>query len=86
MVTCYLRYVIDPSKVKEFEHYSKIVYSPRRSIWRKAHGIKGLKLTRRQPVVGRSSVAVGRPVGVRTSGGRDLGVKGLPERGGGTRC
>ena len=24
MVTCYLRYVIDPSKVKEFEHYAKL--------------------------------------------------------------
>jgi hypothetical protein len=24
MVTCYLRYVIDPSKVKEFEHYGKL--------------------------------------------------------------
>ncbi|MDI9244032.1 NIPSNAP family protein [Marinobacter sp. CHS3-4] len=24
MVTCYLRYVIDPYKLKEFEHYSKL--------------------------------------------------------------
>jgi NIPSNAP len=24
MITCYLRYVIDPSKVKEFEHYGKL--------------------------------------------------------------
>ena len=24
MVTCYLRYVIDPSKVEEFEHYAKL--------------------------------------------------------------
>lgn len=24
MVTCYLRYVIDPFKLKEFEHYGKI--------------------------------------------------------------
>ena len=24
MVTCYLRYVIDPSKLKEFEHYGKL--------------------------------------------------------------
>ena len=24
MVTCYLHYVIDPSKVKEFEHYGKL--------------------------------------------------------------
>ncbi len=24
MVTCYLRYVIDPTKVKEFEHYAKL--------------------------------------------------------------
>lgn len=24
MVTCYLRYVIDPSKIKEFEHYAKL--------------------------------------------------------------
>lgn len=24
MVTCYLRYVIDPYKVKEFEHYGKM--------------------------------------------------------------
>lgn len=24
MVTCYLRYVIDPSKVAEFEHYAKL--------------------------------------------------------------
>ena len=24
MVTCYLRYVIDPSKIKEFEHYGKL--------------------------------------------------------------
>jgi len=24
MVTCYLRYVIDPFKVKEFEHYAKL--------------------------------------------------------------
>jgi hypothetical protein len=24
MVTCYLRYIIDPYKLKEFEHYGKI--------------------------------------------------------------
>lgn len=24
MVTCYLRYVIDPNKVEEFEHYAKL--------------------------------------------------------------
>jgi hypothetical protein len=24
MVTCYLRYVVDPSKLKEFEHYGKL--------------------------------------------------------------
>jgi hypothetical protein len=24
MVTCFLKYVIDPSKVKEFEHYGKL--------------------------------------------------------------
>lgn len=24
MVTCYIRYVIDPSKLKEFEHYGKL--------------------------------------------------------------
>lgn len=24
MVTCYLRYVIDPAKVSEFEHYAKL--------------------------------------------------------------
>lgn len=24
MVTCYLRYVVDPSKLKEFEHYAKL--------------------------------------------------------------
>jgi len=24
MITCYLRYVIDPSKVNEFEHYGKL--------------------------------------------------------------
>lgn len=24
MVTCYLRYVIDPSKLAEFEHYGKL--------------------------------------------------------------
>lgn len=24
MVTCYLKYVIDPFKLKEFEHYSKL--------------------------------------------------------------
>jgi len=24
MVTCYLKYVIDPFKVKEFEHYAKL--------------------------------------------------------------
>jgi acetylornithine deacetylase/succinyl-diaminopimelate desuccinylase-like protein len=24
MITCYLRYVIDPFKLKEFEHYGKI--------------------------------------------------------------
>jgi hypothetical protein len=24
MVTCYLRYVIDPNKLKEFEHYGKL--------------------------------------------------------------
>jgi hypothetical protein len=24
MITCYLRYVIDPSKTKEFEHYAKL--------------------------------------------------------------
>jgi hypothetical protein len=24
MVTCYLRYVIDPNKLREFEHYAKL--------------------------------------------------------------
>lgn len=24
MVTCYLNYIIDPNKVKEFEHYAKL--------------------------------------------------------------
>ncbi len=24
MITCYLRYVIDPAKLKEFEHYGKL--------------------------------------------------------------
>ncbi|MET1078065.1 MAG: NIPSNAP family protein [Pseudomonas sp.] len=24
MVTCYLRYVLDPTKVREFEHYGKL--------------------------------------------------------------
>ncbi|NQD94265.1 NIPSNAP family protein [Pseudomonas sp. CrR25] len=24
MVTCYLRYIIDPYKIKEFEHYGKL--------------------------------------------------------------
>ncbi|MFZ6731387.1 NIPSNAP family protein [Undibacterium sp. Ji42W] len=24
MVTCYLRYIIDPAKLKEFEHYGKL--------------------------------------------------------------
>jgi len=24
LVTCFLRYVIDPSKIKEFEHYAKL--------------------------------------------------------------
>lgn len=24
MITCYLRYVVDPSKLKEFEHYGKL--------------------------------------------------------------
>ncbi len=24
MITCYLRYIIDPFKVKEFEHYAKL--------------------------------------------------------------
>lgn len=24
MVTCYIRYVIDPAKLKEFEHYGKL--------------------------------------------------------------
>lgn len=24
MVTCYLRYVVDPAKLKEFEHYGKL--------------------------------------------------------------
>lgn len=24
MITCFLKYVIDPSKVKEFEHYGKL--------------------------------------------------------------
>jgi len=24
MITCYLRYVIDPHKIKEFEHYGKL--------------------------------------------------------------
>lgn len=24
MITCYVRYVIDPAKVKEFEHYAKL--------------------------------------------------------------
>ncbi|WP_068827654.1 NIPSNAP family protein [Pseudomonas sp. BMS12] len=24
MITCYLRYVIDPFKIKEFEHYAKL--------------------------------------------------------------
>lgn len=24
MITCYLRYVIDPNKIKEFEHYARL--------------------------------------------------------------
>lgn len=24
MITCYLRYAIDPNKLKEFEHYGKL--------------------------------------------------------------
>ncbi len=24
MVTCYLKYIVDPFKLKEFEHYSKL--------------------------------------------------------------
>lgn len=24
MITCYLRYVVDPSKLREFEHYGKL--------------------------------------------------------------
>lgn len=24
MITCYLRYIIDPTKLKEFEHYGKL--------------------------------------------------------------
>lgn len=24
MITCYLKYVIDPKKIKEFEHYAKL--------------------------------------------------------------
>ncbi|MGE8368481.1 NIPSNAP family protein [Cupriavidus basilensis] len=24
MITCYLRYIIDPAKLKEFEHYGKL--------------------------------------------------------------
>jgi hypothetical protein len=24
MITCYLRYIVDPSKLKEFEHYGKL--------------------------------------------------------------
>ena len=24
MITCHLRYVLDPSKLKEFEHYGKL--------------------------------------------------------------
>ena len=24
MVTCYLRYIIDPARLKEFEHYGKL--------------------------------------------------------------
>ena len=24
MITCYLKYVIDPAKIKEFEHYGKL--------------------------------------------------------------
>jgi hypothetical protein len=24
MITCYLRYIIDPHKLKEFEHYGKL--------------------------------------------------------------
>ncbi|GAB7542650.1 hypothetical protein CS8_023160 [Cupriavidus sp. 8B] len=24
MITCYLRYIVDPNKLKEFEHYGKL--------------------------------------------------------------
>lgn len=38
MVTCYLRYVIDPSKVKEFEHYAKLWISLVEKFGGKHHG------------------------------------------------
>jgi hypothetical protein len=38
MVTCYLRYVIDASKVKEFEHYGKLWISLVEKFGGKHHG------------------------------------------------
>ena len=38
MVTCYLRYVIDASKVKEFEHYGRLWISLVRRLGGVHHG------------------------------------------------
>ena len=38
MVTCYLRYIIDASKVKEFEHYGKLWISLVEKFGGKHHG------------------------------------------------
>ena len=36
MITCYLRYIIDPEKIAEFEIYGKMSDTPCREIWRNA--------------------------------------------------
>jgi hypothetical protein len=38
MVTCYLRYVIDPYKIKEFEHYAKLWIALVEKLGGKHHG------------------------------------------------
>lgn len=38
MITCHLRYVIDPSKVKEFEHYGELWISLVEKFGGKHHG------------------------------------------------
>ncbi|MEF3074722.1 NIPSNAP family protein [Methylobacter sp. Wu1] len=38
MITCYLRYIIDPYKLKEFEHYGKLWISLVEKFGGKHHG------------------------------------------------